>query len=224
MILLRPSAERLYTRLDWLDSRHNQGTSLAASRRMQRVIAIRVLLVFVFGIWAPVASSADAFFSPWAAAIRGNEPAEGGHAFGWTAAGMRGGIVGGEVDFGFSPNFFGEPVDNSALTVMGNLIIGIPVGGTAGVGLRPYVTGGAGLIRTQIDTPTGRDNASNMVGFNVGGGLIGFFSDHFGARGDLRYFKNLTKGTNPNDLGPVDFGFDLGSLDFWRASIGIVIR
>ena len=191
---------------------------------MQRAIAIRVLLAMVFGIWAPVAASADALFSPWAGVIRGNEPAEGRHAFGWTAGGMRAGVIGGEVDFGFSPNFFDEPVDNSALTVMGNLIIGIPVGGTTGGGLRPYVTGGAGLIRTQIDTPTGRDNASNTVGFNLGGGVMGFFSDHFGVRGDLRYFRNLTKGTNPDDLGPVDFGFDLGSLDFWRASIGIVIR
>ena len=191
---------------------------------MTRTIAIRILVATMFGIWAPSASSADALFSPWAGVIRGNEPAEGRRAFGWTAGGMRAGIIGGEVDFGFSPNFFGEPVDNSALTVMGNLMIGIPVGGTTGVGLRPYVTGGAGLIRTQIDTPTGRDNASNTMGFNLGGGVMGFFSDHFGVRGDLRYFRNLTKGNNPDDLGPVDFGFDLGSLDFWRASIGIVIR
>jgi opacity protein-like surface antigen len=190
---------------------------------MQRAV-VRVLLATMFAIWAPAASSADALFSPWAAVIRGNEPAQGGHAFGWTASGMGGGIIGGEVDFGFSPDFFDKAVDNSALTVMGNLLIGIPIGGTTGVGLRPYVTGGAGLIRTQIDTPTGRDNASNMVGFNLGGGVMGFFSDHFGVRGDLRYFQNLTKGTNPNDLGPAKFGFDLGSLDFWRASIGIVIR
>jgi hypothetical protein len=191
---------------------------------MKRPLVTRVLLAMVFGIWAPVVSSGDALFSPWGAVIRGNEPAEGRHAFGWTAGGMRGGIIGGEVDLGFSPNFFDEPVDNSALTVMGNLIVGIPVGGTAGGGLRPYVTGGAGLIRTQIDTPSGRDTASNRVGFNLGAGLMGFFNDHFGVRGDLRYFRNLTKGTNPDELGPVDFGFDLGALDFWRTSIGIVIR
>ena len=191
---------------------------------MQRAFAIRVLLALVGGIWAPGASSADALFSPWAAVIRGNEPADGRHAFGWTAAGMHAGAIGGEVDFGFSPNFFGESVDNSALTVMGNLIVGIPVGGTTGGGLRPYVTGGAGLIRTQIDTPTGRDNASNTAGFNLGGGVMGFFGDHFGVRGDLRYFSDLTKGTDPDDLGPIDFGLDRGPLDFWRASIGIVIR
>ena len=164
------------------------------------------------------------FFRPGPAVIRGNEPAEGRHAFGWTAGGMRAGIIGGEVDFGFSPNFFDEPVDNSALTVMGNLIIGIPVGGTTGGGLRPYVTGGAGLIRTQIDTPTEETTPATPWDSMLGGGVMGFFSDHFGVRGDLRYFRNLTKGTNPGDLGPVDFGFDLGSLDFWRASIGIVIR
>jgi len=181
---------------------------------MPRGMAVRVLLAMAVGIFAPVTASADALFSPWAGVIRGNEPAQGRRAFGWNAGGMRGGIVGGEVDFGFSPNFFDQPVANSALTVMANLIIGIPVGGTSGGGLRPYVTGGAGLIRTQIDTP----------GFNLGGGLMGFFSDHFGVRGDLRYFRDLTKGTSPDDLGPVGFGYDLGALDFWRASIGIVIR
>ncbi len=191
---------------------------------MRQPVTIRAALVLLFLASVPGLAWADAMFSPWAAVIRGNAPAEGGHAFGWTAGGMRGGIFGGEVDFGFAPNFFDEPADSSALTVMGNLLFGIPIGGTAGKGLRPYVSGGAGLIRTQIDTPSGRDNASNMAGLNAGGGLIAFFSDHFGMRGDLRYFRNLTKGTTPDDLGPIDFGFDLGSFDFWRASIGFVVR
>lgn len=189
---------------------------------MRRTIKILFLMAALIAVWAPGPAFADAIFSPWAGVILGNEPAEGRRALGWTAGGMRGGVFGGEFDFGFSPDFFDEAVDNSALTLMGNLIVGIPLGGVRGAGLRPYVTAGGGLIRTQIDTPTGRDNANNEVGLNVGGGLMGFFSDHFGVRGDLRYFRNLTKGNGTDDRGLI--GFDVGTLDFWRGSIGIVIR
>jgi hypothetical protein len=191
---------------------------------MRRSSTVLVLVAATIAVWLPAPAFADALFSPWASVILGNEPAEGRRAFGWTAGGMRGGVIGGEIDLGFAPNFFDQPLDNSALTVMGNLIIGIPVGGMRGGGLRPYVTGGGGLIRTQIDTPSLRDDANNALGLNVGGGLMGFFSDHFGVRGDVRYFRNLTKGNDPDDLGPIDFGFDLGTFDFWRGSIGIVIR
>lgn len=186
-------------------------------------MVIRAALVALFGIGAPESSSADALFSPWVGLVRRDETT-GGRAVGWTGGGMRGGIFGGEIDIGFAPDFFDEPVDNSALTVMGNLIVGVPVGGAAGPSLRPYVIGGAGLIRTQIDTPTGRDNAQNNPGLTFGGGLMGFFGDHFGVRGDLRYFRTLERGDDPRDLGPIDLGFDVGSLAFWRATIGIVIR
>lgn len=181
------------------------------------------LVLTVLAVLTPSPASADGLFSPWAGVNLGNAPVEGRRAFGVTAGAMGGGFLGGEFDFGFSPNFFDEPVDNSALTLMANLLIGIPIGGTTGGGVRPYGTGGLGLIRTQIDTPA-NDHAHNELGVNVGGGIMGFFSDHFGVRGDLRYFRNLTEGTKPDDLGPIDLGFDLGGLDFWRASIGIVIR
>ncbi len=53
--------------------------------------------------------------------------------FGVTAGAMGGGIIGGEVDFGYSPSFFGTSSDfgnNSVINLMGNVIVGIPVGGT----------------------------------------------------------------------------------------------
>lgn len=50
---------------------------------------------------------------------------------------------------------------------------------------------------------------------------MGFFSDHVGLRGDVRYFRTLNRDDTDSGL---DLGFDLGDFDFWRASIGLVIR
>lgn len=134
---------------------------------------------------------------------------------------MGAGIIGGEVAFGYSPNFFGETLDNHELDLMGNLIIGVPIGGTSGGGLRPYVTGGLGLIRTNLETGVSNVGGSNDFGYNLGGGVMGYFGDHFGLRGDLRYFRTL----NTEDLSAPGFpAIDLGSFAFWRASFGVVIR
>jgi opacity protein-like surface antigen len=136
---------------------------------------------------------------------------------------MGAGIIGGEFDFGYSPSFFGTENDfgnNNVLTGMGNVIVGIPIGGTSGGGVRPYLTGGVGLIRTQIDGLFDEvDGVSNNdFGFNLGAGVMGYFNDHVGLRGDIRYFRNLHEDDDS------DIDFDLGGFDFWRASIGLVIR
>ena len=95
------------------------------------------------------------------------------------------GLIGTSSDFG----------TNSVIDLMGNIIVGIPVGGTSGKGVRPYVTAGLGLIRTQVDGgilfPVSSSN--NDFGWNAGLGVMGFFNDHVGLRGDLRYLRTLAK-------------------------------
>jgi hypothetical protein len=49
---------------------------------------------------------------------------------------------------------------------------------------------------------------------------MGFFNNHVGLRGDVRYFRTI----NNNDSSLDDVNLDLGSFDFWRASVGVVIR
>src|SRR5438874_9304659 len=67
---------------------------------------------------------------PWAAANGGNQFLQPGHsrtAVGVAAGGMGDGIIGGEVDFGYSPSFFGTNTDfgnNTVMDVMGNLVLG----------------------------------------------------------------------------------------------------
>jgi hypothetical protein len=177
---------------------------------------------------SPAVARADGFVSPWAAVQFGGQidnvrvdVNRGRAAFGLTAGAMGGGIVGGEVDFGYSPSFFGTSNDfgnNTVIDVMGNIIIGVPIGGTSGGGVRPYFTGGVGLLRSQIDGGTvfNVSSSTNEFGWNAGGGVMGFFNDHFGLRGDFRYMRAFQ--------GDIIHGLDLGKLNFTRLSIGVVIR
>ena len=57
-----------------------------------------------------------------------------------------------------------------------------------------------------------------MANFNLGAGAMRFFNAHVGLRGDVRYFRTI----NNNDSS-ID-NLDLGSFDFWRASVGVVLR
>ena len=188
----------------------------------RKTLKLAGLVAAVCLAWTP-AAHAEGFVVPWAGVHFGDGDVDGRSSFGASAAYMGAGIIGGEFDFGYSPNFFDLPdLDNNAMTVMGNIIVGIPIGGTSGAGVRPYVTGGLGLIRTSIENVLLDDSfTSNEFGFNLGAGVMGYFSDHVGIRGDVRYFRNITGG-DADDV--FDSDFDLGDFDFWRASVGLVIR
>lgn len=91
-------------------------------------------------IWIPVEARADGYVSPWVAAQFGSNIDSGRTAVGLDAGGMGAGILGGEVDFGYSPSFFGTQNDfghNTVITLMANLIVGIPVETASGAGIRP---------------------------------------------------------------------------------------
>jgi hypothetical protein len=197
---------------------------------MRRALKVCVVLAAIAFIWAPSQARADGYVSPWVAANSGagfesgNVFDNGRAGFGVTAGAMGGGIFGGEVDFGYSPSFFGTSNEfgtNSVIDLMGNLIVGIPVGGQHGGGIRPYVTAGLGLIRTQVDGGIlfANDSHTNDFGWNAGAGVMGFFNDHVGLRGDLRYLRTLE-----NDSTSTNIDFNPGGFHFWRASAGVVIR
>jgi hypothetical protein len=172
-------------------------------------------------VCAPSVARADGFINPWAGVNFGSNISNSRAGFGVNAGGMGAGVVGGEVAFGYNPSFFGTSGDfgnNTELDLMANLLLGIPIGGTHGASFRPYVTGGLGLIRQQIDGGTvfKVSSAGNDWGWNLGLGAMGFFSDHVGVRGDVRYLRTFS--------GNFIDGFDQGNLHFWRTSIGLVIR
>ena len=205
-----------------------------------RKIFITGCLVFMVTAAVPTRASADWLFTPFIGMNFGgsvtfndefgdfDDEFEKRSTFGASLAWMGAGAIGFELDFGYSPNFFesteGEADfdygDNNVTTFMANLVLGAPIGGQTGVGIRPYASGGVGIIRTHIDDAFDLfDVSSNDWGFNAGAGIAGFFSDNVGLRGDVRYFRSL-QDNEPDD----ELDLALGSLKFWRGSIGITFR
>jgi opacity protein-like surface antigen len=143
-----------------------------------------------------------------------------GGTIGWNPS-----VVGFEMDFGFSPNFFEDTAGdrnfnfgkNNVTTAMANVLFTVPPGG----GVHPYASGGMGLIRSNVASATGlfNDLATNDLGLNVGAGLNGYFNDNIGLRADVRYFRSLTD--NQPDGDP---DLALGSFDFWRGTVGLTFR
>lgn len=176
---------------------------------------------------APAPARADWLFTPFIGPNFGGETVEQKLNYGASLDYMGAGVFGFEVDFGYSPEFF-EPADDdldlidtsNVTTLMANVIIGAPVGGQLGPGVRPYVTGGIGLIRSHVQDPANLfDVDNNDFGVNIGAGVMGFFNDNVGLRGDLRYFRSLSDPEEDNE-----FDIDFGSFDFWRGTVGVVFR
>jgi hypothetical protein len=194
---------------------------------MRRPLKALILTAALAVIYAPAPAYAEGYVSPWVSANAGTRFGDfdnGRAGFGVNAGGMGNGIIGGELDFGFSPSYFGTKSifgNNSVIDLMGNVIVGVPVGGTRGAGLRPFVTGGLGLIRTQVDGLDNIDASNNMAGWNLGAGVMGYFNDHVGLRGDVKYLRSF-EDTNTG-INIIDFN-QAGQFHFWRAAVGVVLR
>ena len=191
-------------------------------------------------IAVPRAASADWLFTPFVGTafsvgadfgdtFEGALEFERRFTYGASLGYMGAGVIGFEFDFGYSPNFFETIVDDddftfaddsNVTTLMANVIIGIPLGGQTGFGIRPYAVGGVGLLRSHVEGAGlfFEDLDSNEFGFNVGGGVNIFFVDSVGIRSDVRYFRTFS-GSDDDEL-----DFDLGDFDFWRATAGVTFR
>jgi len=201
---------------------------------MKRVYGLAVLLTA--GVLAGATPAhADGFISPSVGVTFGGSAggtlrsatsgaASEGSKVNWgVAAGwMGGGIVGVEEDFQWSPSFFGSGgnIDSSrVVTLMSNVIVGAPIGGQHGAGIRPYASLGVGWINQNITTVSGVGNFSeNDFGWDLGAGVMGYFSNNVGLRFDYRYFRNFQE-TNNNVI-----GIGSGHFSFNRASIGVLFR
>jgi len=150
-----------------------------------------------------------------------------GASLGWMGAG----IVGFEFDFGYSPNYFETLADtddeftfaddSNVTTLMFNVLVGAPIGGQSGPGIRPYGVAGLGLIRTQAESVSNFfEIDSNDWGMNLGAGVLGFFGDDIGIRGDVRYFRAFEGGGDDDEFPD----FELADFDFWRATVGVTFR
>ena len=131
--------------------------------------------------------------------------------------GAVGGLFGVEAEFAFIPNFFGETStsDNSVFTFMGNFLLAPKFGP-----VQPYGAIGLGLIKSHTNlTLSGllEDQDESDFGWDVGGGLMIHFSDHFGVRGDVRYFHAFSA------LEILGIGNDV-KLDYGRFSGALLVK
>jgi opacity protein-like surface antigen len=199
-------------------------------RKLLTISALTLALV------PATASAQDWFFTPFVGANFGGTATFGdfddfddelerridfGATIGWNPS-----VVGFEVDFGYSPNFFENTAgdsnfefgDSNVTTLMANLHLTTP---NEGAGVRPYGSGGLGLIRSHIGGVAGffDELTTNDFGMNVGGGIQGNFNENIGLRGDIRYFRSL-QDNEPDD----EFDLALSNFDFWRGTVGVTFR
>jgi opacity protein-like surface antigen len=126
---------------------------------------------------------------------------------------LGGGIFGGEIDVGYTPDFYGKGTvfdSSGVLTVTGNMVVGLPLGP-----VRPYFLGGIGLIRRTVTYAPGGGQGSvtdSRAAYSIGGGVNLFVSEHVGINADLRYFRNFSTGNSLVDLSDEKFNFARGSL------------
>lgn len=135
--------------------------------------------------------------------------------------GSMGRVLGFELDLSYAKGFFGEApgYSSSVLTVMSNVLLGPRIGP-----VRPYGTGGVGLIKSHISTDPAVlfDATNNQFGWNIGGGVMIFATENIGIRGDIRHFHAFQDLEIPGF--PLAGTFSGTKLDFARASAALVLR
>jgi hypothetical protein len=182
------------------------------------VLVIGVAALSMPSIAAAQSESHSWFASPFIGATFAGDTTTSAPVYG-ASGGWMGRRIGFEGEVADAPDFF-EPngflTHRRVTTVMGNALYRFSTGAA-----QAYAAGGAGLIRPHL--AEAGDLAVlevNKFGFNVGGGIIGRFSEHTGVRGDVRYMR--TTGSSESDANP--FGLDLTRFEFWRASAGLVVN
>jgi hypothetical protein len=107
-----------------------------------------------------------------------------------------------------------------AFAAMGNVVVAAPRRYTEYF-LRPFVSAGAGFLRASVTDKVGVGSTASgaRIGFNVGGGAIGFLTQHTGVRFDFRYNTNVHTSQPRGSVvgGPLH-------LRYLVASIGLVFR
>jgi len=134
--------------------------------------------------------------------------------------GLLGSLVGFEAELGYTPNFFGETSGQTSnvLTFMGNLMLAPKIGP-----FQPYGLGGLGLINTKVEG-VGSSSDQNQFGWDIGGGLMVFFGEHIGIRGDVRYFHSFQVLDFVNLAGLPALGLGGQKLDYGRAAAAVVFK
>jgi opacity protein-like surface antigen len=193
-----------------------------------RSLVISVFTAVVLVAVAPTSARAQAYLSPFVGEDVGgdagtcpsiiNDCAEKKTSYGVTLGALIGGIFGFEEDLGYAPHFFGQSAslgDSSLLTLMSNVVVSVPL-----PLIRPYASGGVGLIRSHVgfNIPSVATADDNAFGYDIGGGAMVRLPYHLGVKGDVRYFRS------PQNLTISGISFNNTQLNFYRVSIGLLLH
>jgi hypothetical protein len=188
--------------------------------------------VCVLALLAPATARADWLITPFIGSSFGGttnfvdlEQGAGETKFTWggSAALLSDGVFGVEGDFGYAPHFFERDTpavlvtSSRVMTITGSVIAALPLTVTR-ESLRPYVSGGLGLMHARLEDVLGVFPVnSRLLALSVGGGAIGFLTPRTGLRFEIRQFKNLTGEQVSGSL-------EAARLRFWRATVGVTFR
>lgn len=191
-----------------------------------------MLAASIAGAWGSQAAAAERQIRPFVGVTFGGgttlldpEKASGkaNPAIGVSAL-IVGEIFGVEADVAHAPGFFqsGDSrlvLSSSVTTITGNLMVAAPHRLTE-YALRPYLVGGAGMMRVQRQDYFDVFNIANVyAATDVGGGATGFITNRIGVCWEARYFRAISRKSQTSGN---TFGTD--ELSFWRATMAIAIR
>lgn len=139
-------------------------------------------------------------------------------AYGFSVGHLSHGILGVEEDFSYAPDFFGKSPSfgtNSVLTLMTNLVVAVPAGP-----VHPYLSGGLGLMRTNVELTLGGllSTKNTSFAYNVGGGVMIFLPSHVGVRIDYRNMRSAS------DFTIAGITVTNAKLSFSRIAFGLVVH
>jgi len=197
--------------------------------RLLRVLALLGAALAV----APAPARADGYIAPFIGANFGGDIGQPLNVslkdrnrltYGATLGFMGGGVFGVELDFSYTNNFYPTTItpegSNHLWTLMPALVIGVPLGGQKGFGVRPFALAGVGLVKRDADFGSLSSIAKNDLAYALGGGVMVFFNDHIGVRGEYRYTRNFSV----DDLNIANIDLERGTFNYSRATGAVVFR
>lgn len=166
---------------------------------MNRTRFSRALLALVLGLVGAAAqpASAQVFLSPLVGYNYGGDSGcptisgcEDKNLNVGLAFGNYGDLFGLEEEFAYAKDFYGNAAsyESSVATLMTNFLLSPDIGR-----IKPYGLIGVGLIKSNVEFGQLNNLTTNLntIAWDLGGGIVATFSDRFGVRGDIRFFRSM---------------------------------